>query len=240
MQPLDFWFEHVESGDLVMHAPGIALVFSRDRGLAHALWVDSGSAAPAIGFEFWLVRSGEFADQEIEEAQGRRKNPHHGPRRAREGPIIDNPVYQEIVPHELADERRAGVCALLTGSCFDHHFSAVFSLYRELKTPQCIVLDVDVADRCRGSVEKLAATYSVSERWGATDTKQDSPSSAAWRDFASNGGLLELVAIPPAIIGEPASSVNGRVQIQALIDSKTHTQRLCYRWRWTSSSGLTR
>ena len=166
MPPLDFWFDHVQPGSLVLHAPGISLVFSRDRGLAHALWVDSGSAAPAIGLESWLVRSGEFTDQEIEEAQGRRKNPHPVPRPEREGAIIDNPVYQEIVPHELAHERRTGVCALLTGSCFDHHFSAVFSLYRELKTPQCIVLDVDVADRCRGSIEKLAATYSVSERSG--------------------------------------------------------------------------
>ena len=60
MPPPDFWFDHVQPGSLVLHAPGIALVFSRDRGLAHALWVDSGSAAPAIGLESWLVRSGEL------------------------------------------------------------------------------------------------------------------------------------------------------------------------------------
>ena len=48
---------------------------------------------------------------------------------------------------------------LLTGSSFNHHFSAVFSLYRDAEQPDSIVLDVDVADRFRGPVEKLAATY---------------------------------------------------------------------------------
>ena len=67
---------------------------------------------------------------------------------------------------------------LLTGSCFNHHFSAVFSLYRDRETPECIVLDVDIADRCRGPVEKLAATYVVSGRTVCTGGSRSAADSA--------------------------------------------------------------
>jgi hypothetical protein len=129
----------------------------------------------------------------------------------------------------------------LTGSCFDHHFSAVFSLFRDPETPRWIVLDADVADRCRRQVEKLAATYFVSQRVTSVDTLHATAWSAAWQSASSRSGRLELIAAPPSTIDlSTSASLGARVQILAKIDKKTHTQRLRYCWRWASSSDLTR
>ncbi len=228
MPSTEFWFDQVGSGSLVMRGPGIAVVFSSDRGLlGHAICIDSGSSAPASLHASWLVRTDDLGKQEMEAQGGRR---------------VGNPAYQEIVPHELEHHGREGLCALLTGSCFDHHFSAVFSLFRDREMPQFIVLDVDVADRCRGPVEKLAATYVVSGLSLSPDARQNSTNSLCWRGSdASGAGLLELIAVPPASISEETpASVGSRVQVRAIVDPKIHTQRLCYRWRWASNSGLTR
>ena len=54
-----------------------------------------------------------------------------------------------------------GLCLLLTGTFFKHHFSAVVSLGIDPDRPDGLVLDVDVADRCRAPVDSLAATYTV-------------------------------------------------------------------------------
>ena len=107
------------------------------------------------------------------------------------GRRIGNPVYQELVPHELASDPARGICALLTGSCFDHHFSAVFSLGRDRDAPESVVLEIDVADRCRGPVEKLAATYLVTghSKDAAIETVRASASSLTW---IVDGGILEL------------------------------------------------
>ena len=223
--PPEFWFEQDEGRPPVMHAPGIALVFSQDRGLGHSLHVEAGPAGATTVRVPWLVQSARSADLEIDEAQGRR---------------IANPVYQEIVPHEPT-WRTPRTLRLLTGSCFHHHFSAVFSIYRDPAMPRSIVLDVDVADRCRGSIETLAATYDVSSHYVGTDMTRLAVDSVAWPGADSGGGLLELFAVPPASIEEPAAdSSSAMVRIQAQIDPKTHTQRLRYRWRWTSNSVFTR
>jgi hypothetical protein len=224
--PLEFWFDQVESGATVMHAPGIAVVFTPERGLTHAICIDSGPDILPSGRESWLVQSAGFSDQEMEKSQGRR---------------IENPVYQELVRHELSDETRPGLCALLTGSSFNHHFSAVFSLYRDAETPRCIVLDVDVADRCRGPVEKLAATYIITGRALGAETTRCTAGSAGWRGAAARQGLFELIADPPATVDvSTGSSADIRAEIRAGIDPEIHTQRLRYRWRWASSSELTR
>jgi hypothetical protein len=89
MPPLEFWFEQGDSGLVVMHGPGIAVVFGGEHGIGHALCDDSRSGMAASGREDWLVKSAVFSDQEILEGQGLR---------------IDNPVYQEVVPHGFAGE----------------------------------------------------------------------------------------------------------------------------------------
>jgi hypothetical protein len=226
MPPLEFWFEQGDSGLVVMHGPGIAVVFGGEHGIGHALCDDSRSGMAASGREDWLVKSAVFSDQEILEGQGLR---------------IDNPVYQEVVPHGFAGETGTGLLALLTGSCLNHHFSAVFSLYCEPEAAGCIVLDVDVADRCRGPVEKLAATYVIGAKSFGVEPKHVSAHSVEWRSEDPQHGRIALIAIPFATVDlRTSSSGEMCVQIQARIDPESHTQRLRYRWRFTSSSDVTR
>lgn len=226
MPLMEFSFHQGDAGTVVMRAPGIAVAFCAGRGLGHALYVDSRSGEPAGGPEDWLVRSADSSEEGIQADQGRR---------------IENPVYQELVPHEFHAGSSPGLCALLTGSSLNHHFSAVFSLYRDAETLDCIVLDVDVADRCRGPVEKLAATYLVSGKSLGGEPRQSSPTSLQWQGEAPHSGRIELIAIPLATV-DRLMSPSGDVcaQILARIDPESHTQRLRYRWRWASNSVLTR
>ena len=81
-----------------MSAPGVAVVFSGGGGaLGHAQCVESGSSEPAGGPEDWHVRSVDFSHEDIEERQGSR---------------IDNPVYQELVPHEFRGGSDDGLCVV--------------------------------------------------------------------------------------------------------------------------------
>ena len=49
---------------------------------------------------------------------------------------IVSPVYQELQRHESAGDQTGGVCLLLTGQFFQHHFSAAFSLFRDPDSPR--------------------------------------------------------------------------------------------------------
>jgi hypothetical protein len=203
-----------------------AVVFSGKNGLGHVIYADFGSDSETTARESWLVSSAGPSNGELEPVVASQ---------------ITDPVYQEIVQHELAEEPGSGLCALLTGSCFNHHFSAVFSLHRDLETPEWTVLEVDIADRCRGPVEKLAATYFVSGEAARTRASRSTNGSVAWEGVDLRRGLLELIAHTPATVEvSRSSSARDRVEIRAKIDPETHTQRLRYRWRWTSSSDLTR
>jgi hypothetical protein len=219
----EFWFEQAESETPLLRGPGVGVVFSRARGFSHLLRVANGASAAPIELDPGIVQAASVPNEENVLFDGRR---------------IGNPLYQELVPHEQGHDRGRGVCALLTGSCFNHHFSGVYSLGWDQDAPERIVLDVDVADRCRGPVEKLAATYIVS---GALVAIEPETASANSLIFRVDRGLLELVAVPPAIIDPPSSFGGGiRIQIQARIDPQTHTQRLHYCWRWASCEDLTR
>jgi hypothetical protein len=215
----EFRFEHAGSdAQVMMCGPGAAVVFSQARGLAHALRIGrKATPAAANGLNEWLIQAASVPESEGQHLDGRR---------------LENPVYQELVRHELTSGSGRGICALLTGSCFDHHFSAVFGLGPDRDAPECIVFEIDVADRCRGQVEMLAATYTLTGADLAIAPSRATPSSLTWN---VGGGVLELEACAPAIIDEPSSTSEGmRVQIQALINPQTHTQRLHYRWRWAS------
>jgi hypothetical protein len=226
MSPRDFWFEPFESGKALMFAPPSAVLFTGESGLRHLICTDFGSDVATSEPESWHVWATDSSNQDFDPALASR---------------IDNPVYQEIVPHELSAELGPGLCTLLTGSCFNHHFSAVFSLYRDPEALECLVLDVDIADRCRGPVEKLAASYIVSGRGGPARARRSSASSVAWDGADRSRGVLELIAQPPATIEiSNSSSVDVRAQIRAKVDPQSYTQRLRYRWRWTSSSDLSR
>jgi hypothetical protein len=150
---------------------------------------------------------------------------------------VVSPVYQEIHRHERA--REPGLCLLLTGRLFQHHFSAAVDLRIEPDRPESLVLDIDVADRCRAPVESVAATYSVG--FDSSALADAGPQLIAWDVGGRCQARLELLADPPCTLAlAEAGRRASRVQVLAAIQPATFTYRLCYRWRWTSVSDASR
>jgi hypothetical protein len=206
----------------VIHGPGARITFARtgDRWTHHLAfgagrWADEPSSALASAVESDLDRQ--------------------DPAR------IVSPVYQEIQRHEFAGDKVRGLCVLLTGHLFQHHFSAAVSLFRDHDAPGFIVLEIDVADRCRAPVSSLAATYLV--RLGSNDLADASAHAITWSGPAigSGAGCLELRCHPPGTVAlaEAGRHATG-VQVLAAIDPAVFTHRLRYRWRWERRSDLTR
>jgi hypothetical protein len=144
---------------------------------------------------------------------------------------VVSPVYQEIQHHDILNA--PGLCALLTGQLAQHHFSAAVSLFRDLEQPNHLVLDIDVADRCRAPVESLAATYLVRLDSGAL--VDAGPKRIVWNPGGPSRGRLELDVEPPSVLALAEAGRHAtRVQALAAIQTGTFTHRLRYRWRWTS------
>jgi hypothetical protein len=123
----------------------------------------------------------------------------------------------------------------LTGTLFKHHFSAAISLGHDSDRPDGMVLDVDVADRCRSSVESLAATYTVKLDSGKLASA--GPDAIAWDPVGAGLGRLEIEAVAPSrlVLAEAGRSAM-RVQVLAAIQPGSFTHRLHYRWRWICRS----
>jgi hypothetical protein len=148
-----------------------------------------------------------------------------------------NPVYQEIQLHGPADGPR--VCLLMTGLASRHHYSAAVTLSMDPIEPGRVLLEYDVADRCRSPVTSLVATYIVGHASGAAVAAD--PDRISWTFGTEAGGHLELVAGPQASLAIIESTQEGTVvQVAAEIQPGTFTHRLRYGWRWTSAAGLTR
>jgi hypothetical protein len=127
----------------------------------------------------------------------------------------------------------------LTGRSSHHHFSAAVSLRDDPRQPDCLEIDFDVADRCRAPLDSLAATYRVGASGGAIVDAD--PGRIAWDPVGPDRGRLELIAEPPTTLALAEASPQATlVQALAKIEPGTSTQRLRYRWRWTSSNDLTR
>ena len=152
--------------------------------------------------------------------------------------LVVSPVYQQIQQHEFAGDKIRGICLLLTGQSFQHHFSAAVSLFRDPASPRFVVFDVDVADRCRGPVSFLAATYMV--RLGSSELRAASAHEIAWVGSPLGDGRLELECdLPAGLALAEAGRAATRVQVLAKIDPAASTHRLRYRWRWDSSGEIT-
>jgi hypothetical protein len=147
---------------------------------------------------------------------------------------ISSPLYQELCRHDRAGD--SSLWLLLTGHLFAHHFSAAVNLHIEPGRPNRLVIDFDVADRCRSGVETLVATYQVALHPGTL--VWCAPDRIAWSPVRPDRGRLELLAESPTrlVMDQPGPSVT-LVQAVAKIEPATFTQRLRYRWRWTSCSG---
>jgi hypothetical protein len=150
---------------------------------------------------------------------------------------VPHPVYQELQLH--GPTSGSSLCLLLTGLSFNHHFSAAVTLSMDPDLPGGILLDFDVADRCRSPVESLAATYLVGLDSGALGAAD--PGRIAWDVATPSPGRLELVAGPQASLAlAEAGRKATRVQVVASIQPGTFTHRLRYGWRWTSADGPSR
>ncbi len=150
---------------------------------------------------------------------------------------VIHPVYQEVQVHGPASG--ANACLLLTGLSFAHHFSAAVTIVDDRDQAGTVLIDYDVADRCRSPVEVLAATYVVSLNSGALESAE--AGRIVWRVAGPSQGRLELAAVAPCTLAmAEAGRTATRVQILAPIQAGTFTHRLRYGWRWTSAEGLTR
>jgi hypothetical protein len=150
---------------------------------------------------------------------------------------VASPVYQELQPHELAGG--SSLCLLLTGRLLEHHFSAAVTLGRGRQDARGLILDFDVADRCRAAVEVLAATYLVRLDSGALE--EAGPDAIIWTTDPARRQQLALHAEPPAtLLLAEAGRQATRVQAVASLAPGSFTHRLRYQWRWTSAADLTR
>ncbi len=146
---------------------------------------------------------------------------------------VMSPVYQEIHRHDLAGQ--TGLCCLLTGLMFQHHFSAVVTLRADAAQPGTRLVEFDVADRCRASVETLAATYLLIT--DSSELADADPHRIVWTGGKLGQTRLELLAPPPAALALAEAGRQGtRVQAVARVEPASFTHRLLYRWRWTSVS----
>ena len=150
---------------------------------------------------------------------------------------IVSPVYQEVQRHE--PQGASGLCLLLTGLWFNHHFSAAVTFAIDPSVPEVLTLEFDVADRCRAPIQSLAATYRLGLDSGAI--ADASPDRITWNLGGARPGRLELLAESPcSLVLAEAGRQALRVQILASLQSGAFTHRLRYRWRWTSSVDRTR
>jgi hypothetical protein len=206
-------FRAAHDGDRAsLHGPGLGVRFRKKNDL----WMDMITVSEsmlAIATSWWARSASELSSRDA------------------------NPVFQEVQLHGPVDGHR--VCLLLTGLASNHHFSAAVTLSMDPLEPGSVLLDFDVADRCRSPVAGLVATYIVAHQPGlrvAADADR-----VAWDVGTSAWGRLELVAGPQAslaiIKAEQGAEI---VQVSAALQPGTFTHRLRYGWRWTSAAGLTR
>jgi hypothetical protein len=207
-------FQWLESEDRIdLRGPGPRMSFIRIAGLwTHSLFLPEergNELARALDLPAEHTNSGQFV----------------------------RPVFEELLRHD--NHQGSNLCVLLTGRQFHHHFSAVVNVGLDPERPEAVMLDFDVADRCRGPVASLAASYLVQLRRNLISNL--GANSVTWDQVGGTDCRLELAAVAPSTLGILESGRNAlRVEVLANIQPGNFTHRLHYRWRWTTSSGLTR
>jgi len=152
---------------------------------------------------------------------------------------VASPVYQELHRHSAPDSDARGVQLLLTGKHFHHYFSAVLTVAPDPDDPGAVVADFDIADRCRGEVSSLAATYLIRLDSSALQTADSE--SIVWTGGPLGAGSLAFrvgSGASPALA--EAGRHSTRVQAIAGLEAGSFTHQLRYQWRWATASGRTR
>jgi hypothetical protein len=203
MVPVGFHFERDE-GRRALRSPELRLTlrWSEDR------WTHALELRPGAGGAWLKIATAIESDP------------------ARDDPArVVSPTYQDIEPHPFEH----GVRCLLTGQAGPHHFSSVITLRSENAS---VLLDIDLADRCRAPVNALAATYEVLLAPG--DLIDAGARRIVWTGSMLGAGTLELFADPPGQLAIAESGPRAvRAQVLAPIDPGSFTQRCLYHWRWT-------
>ena len=152
---------------------------------------------------------------------------------------VVSPVYQELHRHTFAGDDDRGVCLLLTGRLFHHHFSAAVTFTTDHDHDGAVVVDFDVADRCRADVSSLAATYLV--RLGSSALRDADSRSIVWTGGRLGEGVLTLRSEAGAILAlAEAGRQSTRAQALAQLAPGSFTHRLHYQWRWATTAGADR
>ncbi len=148
---------------------------------------------------------------------------------------VVSPVYQELHRHAFAGDQSRGFCLLLTGRLFHHHFSAAVTVSVDHDRDGAVVVDFDVADRCRAEVASLAATYLV--RLGSSALRDADSESIVWTGGRLGEGVLTLRSEAGAILALAEAGRQGtRAQAVARLAPGSFTHRLNYQWRWATTA----
>jgi hypothetical protein len=148
---------------------------------------------------------------------------------------VVSPVYQDLHRHTFAGDDDRGVCLLLTGRLFHHHFSAAVTVSTDPDQEDAVIVDFDVADRCRAEVSSLAATYLV--RLGSSELSDAGSQSIVWTGGRIGEGVLTLQSEAGAILAlAEAGRQSTRAQALAHLAPDSFTHRLRYRWRWATTA----
>jgi hypothetical protein len=145
---------------------------------------------------------------------------------------VVSPAYQQV----QFQRGEKGVQALLVGQSGPHHFSAVLNLKSDVDSR--VVLEVDVADRCRAPLLGLAATYQVNLL--ATDVSAAGPEGVVWLPAGEDETLSFGPTGPPERRARILLSEVGRARVVVQADTPivpdASTHRLYYQWGWETSS----
>jgi hypothetical protein len=146
------------------------------------------------------------------------------------------PVFQELQRHALTADRAGVRCVLLTGRALEHNFSAAMTIAPDPDAPEFVVLDIDVADRCRDPFVELAATYRM--RLGSEELVKADSHAIIWSGGTIGADRLELRCEAPTLVLALPEAVRKGTMVQAFqgFEAGRFTHRLRYRWRWSTAN----
>jgi hypothetical protein len=151
---------------------------------------------------------------------------------------VVSPTYQEL--HFQTDGPRA--MALLVGRSGPHHFSAVFTVQEfeaeDADNGRRVVVEIDLADRCRSPITALAATYQVQAK--PADLMSGDQECLIWRSGIPAPEFIHLEARLSRVSLAESGRLKSLAQVNAPLDPNQMTHRLIYLWRLGESSSSSR
>ncbi|MEO6811477.1 MAG: hypothetical protein ABI353_20385 [Isosphaeraceae bacterium] len=156
---------------------------------------------------------------------------------ARDDPArVVSPAYQEL--HFQTDGPKT--MALLVGRSGPHHFSAVFTVQEfeaeDAQAGRRVVVEVDLADRCRSPMTALACTYLVHA--APENLLHGGSDGATWRSEVPSPEFAHLGVERSRLTMAESGRRGTLAQIDAALDPDQATQRFLYLWQFDQSPRL--